>query len=102
MALAAATIGTMLLAAAGVRGVIRMRSWGVLALASSFVGISLLGCESLSFYGADRLWSQFGGLPGAATASTLLGIGTTLSAVLLGLAVLPFVGPALRFIRRPR
>ena len=102
MAVTALGIGTLLLAAAGLRGVIRMRSWGVLALAASCVGVSLFGAEALSFYGADRLWSQFGGFGGAATASALLGIGTTLSAVLLALAVVPFLGPALRFIRDRR
>jgi hypothetical protein len=96
---ALATVGgvaALALALVGLRGVVKTRSWGVLAIG---------GAVALAVAGATFLAPSFSyaGLVHASPA-TLLETWTAgapkLAAVLLAAAVLPFVGPVARFLRR--
>ncbi len=97
MALAVAGFGALALALFGLRGVVRVRSWGVVALAGSFAlavtGASFLAphcnCPDL-VYGSSRYAFE-----------TLTLAAPTLAAVVLAAAVLPFVRPVVRYLRRP-
>jgi hypothetical protein len=78
-------------AVVGLRGVVRMRSWGLMAMAASsamLVALGLAGVQGLS-------WAQ-------GPYVNLFAAGPLFSATLLGAAVLPFLGPALRFVARRR
>jgi hypothetical protein len=78
-------VATLALAGLGLRGVVRMRSWGVLALGGAAVAapVAIFGHTGLSFSvaGADHV------LPLLVTA-------------LLAAAVVPFVRPVARFLSR--
>jgi len=86
------------LAALGLSGVIRLRSWGLLALGAAGVLVAALGHVTafampiVGSFGSVRIW---GAIP-----ELLAFSGSTLAFVCLSAAVLPFVGPALRFLRR--
>ena len=102
MLMAAAGIATLLAAAAGLRGLIRLRSWGWLLLAGSSAALWALGFLgtsvglTLSAYPL-RWFESIGFTAGAANTA---GVPQLLCAALLALAALPFAGPALRFLRR--
>jgi hypothetical protein len=88
--MAALAVGATLLAVAGLRGVIHLRSWGILALAgaaaAAVFGSSWAGLSASSDMGP---LSQVGGMAGA-----------PLAMVFLAAAVLPFTGSILRYLRR--
>jgi len=67
------------LAILGLRGVVRLRTWGVLAMAGA--AVTVFGAERLTSFSAFSL------------------AGPRLAVVLLAGAVLPFVVPALRYLR---
>jgi len=81
--------------ALGLRGVVRLRSWGIAALATA--GALVLAFGHLGANGSPReAIGDFGRLPQLFTLA-----GPTLAFAFLAAAVLPFVGPAARFLRRP-
>ena len=90
MAVMAVGIGALLLAAASLRGLILLRTWGVLAAGAAAVMLWTL--VAIAPAGAMPLRS--------ALATPVFTVGLILPAVLLSIAVLPFVSPALRFLRR--
>lgn len=77
-------IGVFVLAAAGLRGLIRLRTWGVLALGAA-------GALTLAMVGADAGAHGLG----------FVALRPTLAGVLLLSSVAPFVAPIARFIARP-
>ena len=79
------------LAAVGLRGVIRLRSWGVLALGGACVLVAGFG-HVTAFLAPP--FGELGALP-----SAIAFLGPTLAFVLLASAVIPFAGPLLRFVR---
>lgn len=84
-----------LLAVAGLAAVIRGRTWGLLALGAASVAVSAIGphgfpCGAHLPFGLQPL----AGLPAS--------VGPSLAAVLLAFAVLPFVRPAVAFLRDRR
>jgi hypothetical protein len=86
---------TAVLAVAGLRGVIRMRSWGLLAMAASCALLVLqAGIPHAGFSAFSPGWFAALGVAPA------LGTAAWLPAALLGAALLPFARPALRFLRR--
>jgi hypothetical protein len=100
MLFAAAGIATLLTAAAGLRGLVRLRSWGWMMVAGAGAALWLLGASS----GASALatlfpttWYQQIGF--VSSAANPAGVAVLLPAVLLTLAALPFARPALRFLR---
>jgi hypothetical protein len=101
MALAAAGIASLLVAVAGLRGLVRVRTWGLLALASASAALWVLGSSGLAtqeaFFWPTRWFERLGAAP---TIPTALGIAAPVAAAALGLAVLPFLRPAIRFLRR--
>jgi hypothetical protein len=79
----------------GLRGLIRMRSWGILALGGALALVGGFGHVAAVFLG--------GGVPmGSLGLSAGLGslFGAPLAFVLLAGAVAPFVRPVARFLRR--
>jgi hypothetical protein len=103
MLLAAAGIGSLLLAAGGLRGVIRLRSGGLLALGASSVALWTLGSVgggggATSSLFAHRWFEGLGFVPGVSNA---LGNAPLLAAALLTFALIPFARPIARFLRRP-
>ena len=90
MAVMAVGIGALLLAAASLRGLVLLRTWGVLAAGAAAAALWTL----VAIAPADVM-----PLP-SAVAPTVFTAGLILPAVLLSIAVLPFVSPALRFLRR--
>jgi hypothetical protein len=101
MVLAGVGIVTALLAVAGLRGVVRMRSWGLLALAASCVALFAVGGSagmvSISTAAAPG-W--LAGLGVVALAPWAAGVCSLLPAILLGSALIPFARPAARFLAR--
>jgi hypothetical protein len=100
MLLAGASIVTALLAVAGLRGVIRMRSWGLLAMAASSLLLITVGDATAAALAPLYTPGWFGGLGLVANLPNAVGVGPALSAVLLAAALIPFAGPALRFLSR--
>jgi hypothetical protein len=100
MLLAGASIVTALLAVAGLRGVIRMRSWGLLAMAASSLLLITVGDATAAALAPLYTPSWFGGLGLLANLPNAVGVGPALSALLLAAALIPFAGPALRFLSR--
>jgi hypothetical protein len=101
LALAGVGIVTALLAVAGLRGVVRMRSWGLLALAASCVGLFAVGGS------AGAVWissaaapSWLGGFGVMALAPYAAGVCSLLPAILLAAALIPFARPVARFVSR--
>jgi hypothetical protein len=87
------SLAAIALTACGLRGVIRLRSWGLLALGAAGVVVAFAG-DIGAF--ATASVGELGALP-----SWLELSGPTLAFVCLAAAVTPFAGPALRFLRRP-
>jgi hypothetical protein len=100
---AAMTLVAGVLAVTGLFGVIRLRAWGLVGLAvgaASLVAASVTAYPhfGLAWYGAagphvanhNLIWAFYGVVAGPA-----------LPILLLGAAVVPFVGPALRYLARP-
>jgi hypothetical protein len=87
-------LGALAFGAVGLRGLIRVRSWGVLALAGAGVLVAVsgkVGAVHLHGFSANCL-----------AASNLLTIaGPTLAFVLMAAAVLPFAGAVVRYLRKP-
>lgn len=101
MLLMAASIATLLAAAAGLRGLVRMRSWGWMLIAASGAALWLMGASSTASALATlypiRWFESIGFISGAPNTA---GIAVLVPAVLLTLAALPFAQPAIRFLRR--
>jgi len=100
MVLAGAGILAALLAVAGLRGVVRMRSWGLLAIASASALLLASGA-----FGADLAMPFFNGtwwgdLAAAAPTSGVAGFVPVLGGGLLLIALAPFARPAVRFLLR--
>lgn len=98
-AFAVAGIAALVLTALGLRGLVRLRSWGALALAGG-------GAAFVATLAATALFGPAcHGLAAGASSATLPGIMTVVAAplavVFLAAAVLPFVGPIARYLRRP-
>ena len=93
MAFAIGGIAALALVAVGMRGLVRLRSWGVVALAGAGVVIaSLSDVTSFAFASApDCACRALAYVPSA---------GAALALVCLAAAVLPFVGPVVRYLRR--
>jgi hypothetical protein len=86
--MAVAGIVALVLAATGLRGVIKLRTWGLVALGAAATLVLATG---------DVLSPTLG----FATAMPYaLGLGPTLGAAFLAIAVAPFIGPAARYLRR--
>jgi hypothetical protein len=101
MLLAGAGVVTALLAVAGLRGVIRMRSWGLLALAASTVLLFATGGSmAAASISTAAVPSWLGGVGVMALAPYAAGVCYLFPAVLLASALLPFVQPAARFLAR--
>lgn len=92
MVLAGAGVLAAVLAVAGVRGVVRMRSWGLLSMAGS---AALLFALNGVTAGASVTWLASG-------APWSLGITAALPATILLTALLPFALPAARFLTARR
>jgi hypothetical protein len=97
-------LAVLALAAVGLRGLIRLRSWGVLAVAGAGVGAAasvIFNPAPASVVGthAYGLMAGFvsGGVPLAGFAS---GGVPVLALVFLAAALVPFVGPVARYLRR--
>jgi hypothetical protein len=94
---AAGALAATLLAVAGLRGLVRMRSWGVVALAGA-------GVLSAGVAGVGALFART--CPGMVRGSTigvlaaLDCVAAPLAVALLAAAVLPFAGATARFLRR--
>ena len=101
MLLTAIGIATMLTAVAGLRGIVRMRSWGLLAVAASSAALWMLGSAGgTAAVGALFPVRWFESVGFISNAPNLAGVAPTFAAALLALALLPFAVPALRFLRR--
>jgi hypothetical protein len=85
--MAFAGMAALVLTVAGLRGVLRARTWGLAALAASAVVVFATG----------DILSPTMGL--SASMPRGLGLGPTLAAAFLAVAVAPFVGPAIRYLR---
>jgi hypothetical protein len=83
-------LGVLALSVVGMIGLLRMRTWGVLALGTAAVGV-MVSVLSVPCCGAS-----YAPLAGVAFPATTIGL---LAALFLGFAVAPFVRPALRFLR---
>jgi hypothetical protein len=89
-----AGIAAVLFAAAGLRGLVRLRTWGVMALGAAAAIVAAAGdVTKFAFTSTD---GDFGAFP-----SLMQLTGSTLALVLLAAAVLPFSGAIARFLRRP-
>ncbi len=89
-----AGVAAVLLAAAGLRGLVRLRTWGVMALAASAVVVAATG--KVTAFAFTSTYGDFGAFP-----SLMQLAGSTLALVFLAAAVLPFSGAIVRFLRRP-
>jgi hypothetical protein len=81
------------LTAAGLGGVVRLRSWGLVALTAA-------GALVVSFGHLGALATPASG-DFAALRQLFALVGPTLAFLFLAAAIAPFVGPTLRFLRRP-
>jgi hypothetical protein len=88
-------LGALVLVVVGLRGVVRLRSWGVLALggAAATAGAAAVFGPSLGRVAAS---SDMGALAHLSAVA-----GAPLAIVLLTAAVLPFAGSVARYLRRP-
>jgi hypothetical protein len=93
MAFAVGGIAALALAVLGMRGLVRLRSWGVVALAGAGVVVaSLSDVTRFAFASApDCACRMFSYVPSA---------GAALALVCLAAAVLPFARPVVRYLRR--
>jgi hypothetical protein len=84
------SLAALVLTVAGLRGLIRLRSWGVLALGGAGILLASLGDMTRLAH-----WhSEFG------SANTLAFAAPGVAFICLAVAVLPFVRPMARFLRR--
>lgn len=83
-------LGVLALGLLGIFGLLRMRTWGVIALAASAIGVAI-SALSVPCCGAS-----YAPLAGVTFPAATIGL---LAALFLGFAVAPFVRPALRFLR---
>lgn len=89
-----AGVAAVLLAVAGLRGLVRLRTWGVMALAAAAAVVAATGnVTAFAFTSTD---GNFGAFP-----NLMQLVGSTLALVFLAAAVLPFSGAIARFLRRP-
>jgi len=87
------SLAAIALTACGLRGLVRLRSWGIVSLGAA--GALVLAFGHIGDF-ARQSPGDFGRL------SQLLELaGPTTAFLFLAAAVLPFVGPAARFVRRP-
>jgi hypothetical protein len=89
-----AGIATLLAVGAGLRGLVRMRSWGWMTIGGAAAALWILNAVStpaLDFAGVSAL--------GQLAAVPLMTPAAGLAAAALTFAVLPFLRPALRFLR---
>jgi hypothetical protein len=93
MALAAG-VAAVLLAVAGLRGLVHLRTWGVVALGAAAAVVAATG--NVTAFAFTSTHGGFGAFPNAMQFA-----GSTLAFVLLAAAVLPFTGAIARFLRRP-
>jgi hypothetical protein len=86
---AVGAVGALVLVVAGLRGLIKMRSWGVLSLAGAGVLVAALGnCR------------EFVPTATGYASSVAAFAAPGLAFVFLAAAVVPFVGPMIRYLRR--
>lgn len=109
MLLVAASVAAGLLAVGGLGAVVRMRSWGLVALGAAgalLVPFASFGPSSLRYFavscpaGGFSCMSETSGWVG--WVGSLLSGGLALPAILLAGAVVPFALPALRYVRAHR
>jgi hypothetical protein len=94
-------VAATLLATTGLWAVLRARVWGLLAMAGACAAVVLSGTLPVHLSSLTvRGWSGSVGTLGTVPIGTCLA--TTLIALLLAFTVTPFLGPALRFLRRSR
>jgi hypothetical protein len=86
-------LAALALTTVGLRGVIRLRSWGILALGCAAALVGTLG--HIGGFATESP-GEIGMLP-----NVLELVGPTLAFAFLAAAVIPFVAPAVRFLRRP-
>jgi hypothetical protein len=105
---AAATLVTGVLALAGLVGVVRLRSWGLLALAGAAVALFAGGASAFPHFDVALSDHVFNGVALSSWFPLWEGsfrnllVGPALPVLLLGAAVLPFVRPAVRFVTARR
>jgi hypothetical protein len=100
---AAGAVATLLLATAGVAGLVRMRSWGLLAIAASSAGLWAIGSSCGAGVVSALLpvrWFETIGF--SSNDLNALGVAPVLMAAVLAFALLPFARPALRFLKSRR
>jgi hypothetical protein len=96
MAVALGAVAALGLAAVGLRGLVRLRSWGVLALAGAGALVAAVGHVGDVF----KLGPLAHGLGAQGTALVVPALAPTLALACLALAVLPFTGAIARYLRR--
>jgi len=94
MAFALGGFAALALAAFGLRGIVKMRSWGVLSLAGAGAVAAAFSTTVPTFLPSCYEMAE------AVAPSPFFG-GAPLAAVFLAAAVLPFAGSVVRFLRRP-
>lgn len=102
---AVGAVAALVLTVAGLRGLVRLRSWGVLSLAGAGALVAVSGHVGLPFLsglgGTDCL-GFFGSVPAQVKLAWYgEALGPTLAFVLLAIAVVPFAGAIVRYLRRP-
>ena len=89
-----AGVAAVLLVAAGLRGLVHMRTWGVVALGAAAAVVAATG--NVTAFAFTPTYGDFGAFPNLMQLA-----GSTLALVFLAAAVLPFSGAIVRFLRRP-
>jgi len=104
MAVAVLSLAALGLGVVGVRALVHLRSWGVLALGAAGALVAAVGHAGLLGCGLPYIsrvpYEGLAGLPLGTTAFFLTSA-STLAFVLLAAAVLPFAGAIVRSLRRP-
>jgi hypothetical protein len=100
---AAATLAAGVLTVAGLASLVRVRTWGLVALAGAAVALFVGGASAyphfnLAFFSDEAPFSQ----PSMQWVYRLIVLGPALPVLLLGAALAPFAGPTLRFVRARR
>jgi hypothetical protein len=109
MIVAALALFSGLALVGGLRGVLRLRTWGMAALGAAALALAVGGAAGLAALGPPRelpgrldvLVLASGHLPRALTGEAS-GLIALLGAAFVATALLPFVGPAARFLRARR
>jgi hypothetical protein len=94
MAFAIGGVAALALAAFGLRGLVKMRSWGVLSLAAAGAVAAAFSTMTTTFLPSCRDMTE-------AVAPSPFLASAPFAAVLLAAAVLPFAGSIVRYLRRP-